>query len=49
VVGEVEGGVGIRDGGIRSEGRSFGFSGGYFSAGKGGMGGGIRSEIWESD
>jgi hypothetical protein len=57
VVGEVEGGVGIRDGGIRSEGRSFGFSGGYFSAGKGGMGGGLdlkfgsrtRKVAWEAE
>jgi hypothetical protein len=33
----VEGGVGIRDGGIRSEGRPFRFSGGCFRAGNDGL------------
>jgi hypothetical protein len=38
-VGKVQGDVGIRDGGIRSEGRSFKFeSGECFSVGKGGVG-----------
>jgi hypothetical protein len=48
--------VGIRDGGVTSEGRSFGFSGGCFSAGKGRMGGldlkfGTRSRKveWEAE
>jgi hypothetical protein len=52
----VDGGVGIRDGGIRSKGWSFRPSGGCFSAGKGGMGGldlkfgsQSRKVVWEAE
>jgi hypothetical protein len=52
----VDGGVGIRDGRIRSKGRSFRPSGGCFSAGKGGMGGldlkfgsQSRKVVWEAE